>query len=214
MIVTGIEEQTKTKFKVYLDGTFAFVLYKDELKRFGIKQGEDLAQENYEKIQNEVLLKRAKKRAMHLLEDMDRTESALREKLKAGQYPENAISGAIEYVRSFRYLDDARYAENFVVSRKDTKSKREIKALLSQKGVSDDLICLAFEQCYSEDSEEEAIRRILRKKKVDPERMEEQEYQKILGYLARKGFRYEVIRHVISDYDKQSNCTLPCQSLR
>lgn len=214
MIVTGIEEQTKTKFKVYLDGTFAFVLYKDELKRFGIKQGEDLAQENYEKIQNEVLLKRAKKRAMHLLEDMDRTESALREKLKAGQYPENAISGAIEYVRSFGYLDDARYAEKFVMSRKDTKSKREIKALLSQKGVSDDLICLAFEQCYSEDSEEEAIRRILRKKKVDPERMEEQEYQKILGYLARKGFRYEVIRHVISDYDKQSNCTLPCQSLR
>ena len=164
MIVTGIEEQTKTKFKVYLDGTFAFVLYKGELKRFGIKQGEDLAQENYEKIQNEVLLKRAKKRAMHLLEDMDRTESALREKLKAGQYPENAISGAIEYVRSFGYLDDARYAENFVMSRKDTKSKREIKALLSQKGVSDDLICLAFEQCYSEDSEEEAIRRILRKK--------------------------------------------------
>ena len=55
MIVTGIEEQTKTKFKVYLDGTFAFVLYKGELKRFGIKQGEDLAQENYEKLQNEVL---------------------------------------------------------------------------------------------------------------------------------------------------------------
>ena len=178
MIVTGIEEQTKTKFKVYLDGTFAFVLYKGELKRFGIKQGEDLTQENYEKIQNEVLLKRAKKRAMHLLEDMDRTESALRKKLKAGQYPENAISGAIEYVRSFGYLDDARYAENFVMSRKDSKSKRDIKALLAQ---------------------------ILRKKKVDPERMEEQEYQKILGYLARKGFRYEVIRHVISDYDKQSN---------
>ena len=38
MIVTGIEEQTKTKFKVYLDGTFAFVLYKGELKRFGIKK--------------------------------------------------------------------------------------------------------------------------------------------------------------------------------
>ena len=172
---------------------------RDRLKRFGIKQGEDLAQEDYEKIQSEVLLKRAKKRAMHLLEDMDRTESALREKLKAGLYPESAISGAIEYVRSFGYLDDARYAENFIMSRKDSKSKREIKALLSQKGVSDDLICLAFEQCYSEESEEEAIRRILRKKKVDPERMEEQEYQKILGYLARKGFRYEVIRHVIQN---------------
>lgn len=69
-------------------------------------------------------------------------------------------------MRSFGYLDDARYAENFVMSRKDSKSKREIKALLSQKGVSDDLICLAFEQCYSEDSEEEAIRRILRKRRL------------------------------------------------
>ncbi len=44
------------------------------------------------KIQNEVLLKRAKKRAMHLLEDMDRTESALKRKLKAGLYPESARS--------------------------------------------------------------------------------------------------------------------------
>ena len=76
------------------------------------------------------------------------------------------------------------------------------------------MICLDCELVYSEDSEEDVNRRILRKKKGDPERMEEHEYQKILGYLARKGFRYEVIRHVISDYDKQSNCTLPCQSLR
>lgn len=104
-------------------------------------------------------MKRSKEESNAFAGGYGRTESALREKLKAGQYPENAISGAIEYVRSFGYLDDARYAENFVMSRKDTKSKREIKALLSQKGVSDDLICLAFEQCYSEDSEEEAIRR-------------------------------------------------------
>ena len=60
------------------------------------------------------------------------------------------------------------------MSRKDTKSKREIKALLSQKGVSDDLICLAFEQCYSEDSEEEAFRWILRIKIVYPVRLEVQ----------------------------------------
>lgn len=53
MIVTGIEEQTKTKFKVYLDGTFAFVLYKGELKRFGIKQ---------EKISRRKIMKRFRMR--------------------------------------------------------------------------------------------------------------------------------------------------------
>ena len=201
MIVTGIEEQTKTKFKVYVDGSFAFVLYKGELKRYEIKSGEELSEENYVKIQTEVLLKRAKKRAMHLLEDMDRTESALREKLKAGLYPDTAIDGAIEYVKSFGYLNDARYAENFVMSRKKSKSKREIQALLSQKGVSDELINQAFEQCYGDDSEKEAIRQILQKKHVDPETMDDKEYQKILGYLARKGFRYDTIRHVIQNDD-------------
>ena len=36
MTVTRIEAVTKTKYKVYLDGKFAFVLYKGELSRYGI----------------------------------------------------------------------------------------------------------------------------------------------------------------------------------
>ena len=35
MTVTKIEELTKAKLKVELDGEFAFVLYKKELSRFG-----------------------------------------------------------------------------------------------------------------------------------------------------------------------------------
>ena len=87
MTVTKVEPLTKTKYKVYLDGQFAFVLYKGELSRFGIKEGEDIAEETEEKIRAGVILKRAKLRAMHLLEDMDRTEAALREKLRQGLYP-------------------------------------------------------------------------------------------------------------------------------
>ena len=34
MTVTKVEPLTKMKFKVYLDGQFAFVLYKGELSRF------------------------------------------------------------------------------------------------------------------------------------------------------------------------------------
>lgn len=84
MIVTKIEPCTKTKFKIYLDETFAFVLYKGEVSRFCIKIGEELSPETEQKIRQEVILKRAKLRAMHLLEDMDRTEEALREKLRKG----------------------------------------------------------------------------------------------------------------------------------
>lgn len=122
--------------------------------------------ETEEKIRTEVLLKRAKLRAMHLLEDMDRTESALREKLRQGLYPSDVTEAAIEYVKSFGYLDDVRYAENFVRSRQNVKSKKEIGTALLQKGISSEIAKRAMEICYEEMGEEEAIRKILRKKKV------------------------------------------------
>ena len=92
MIVTKVEPLSKTKYKIYLNHQFAFVLYKGELRSYKISDGRELSEEELDEIREKILLKRAKKRAMHLLEDMDRTESALRKKLKAGQYPETALS--------------------------------------------------------------------------------------------------------------------------
>ena len=48
MTVTKIEPLTKIKSKVYLDGSFAFVLYKGELSRFGIAAGEEIPEETVE----------------------------------------------------------------------------------------------------------------------------------------------------------------------
>ncbi|HIX64127.1 MAG TPA: recombination regulator RecX [Candidatus Mediterraneibacter colneyensis] len=201
MIVTGVEPYMKTRYKVFLDGEFAFVLYKGELSRFHIREGEELPEETARKIRDEVVLKRAKLRAMHLLEDMDRTEDALREKLRLGMYPSDVIDRAVGYVRSFGYLDDRRYAENFVRSRQGTKSRKEICAALRGKGVSEELIGQAFEACYEEAGEAEAIRKILKKKRFDPGCPDEKEIRRIYGYLARKGFRYDDVRQVIQNYE-------------
>lgn len=204
MIVTRTESLTKTKYKVDLDGQFAFVLYKGELSKYGVKEGAELTEEKVEEIYNTVLLKRAKKRAMHLLEDMDRTEAGLREKLRQGLYPAEITEKAIEYVRSFGYLNDARYAENFILSRRNSKSKKEIHALLLGKGISDEEISIAFESCYGDQEEQEAVRRILEKKRVNLMSADDREMQKIYGYLARKGFRYETIRQVIQNYNENA----------
>lgn len=201
MIVTAVEPYTKTKYKVSIDGKFAFVLYKGELSRFHIREGEQLSEEARQKICSEVLLKRAKLRAMHLLSDMDRTESALREKLRLGLYPPEIIDAAVEYVRSFGYLNDARYAENFVRSRQGVKSRKEIRAQLLQKGVPSEMIDNAFEACDDEGGEAAAVRRLLGKKRFDPACADEREMQRIYGYLARKGFSYETVRQVIQNYE-------------
>lgn len=204
MIVTKLEPVTKTKYKVFLDGEFAFVLYKGELSRYGIKEDAQIEDEVYERVMNEVLFKRAKLRAMHLLEDMDRTESGLREKLRQGLYPDAAIDKAIQYVKSFGYIDDLQYAKRFIESKKQIKSRREIYAQLNKKGVAQDLIDLAFEDCYETGGERDAILQIMRKKRVDPTQAGEDEMRRLYGYLARKGFRYDDIRQVIQNYNENA----------
>lgn len=199
MTVTKVEACSKTRFKVYLDGKFAFVLYKGELSGFGISEGKDISDGSIEKIKRDVVFKRAKLRAMHLLEDMDRTEAALREKLRMGFYPPDAVDAAVEYVKSFGYLNDSRYAQNFVRSRKALKSRKEITAALLAKGLSSDQITEAFDICFRDDKyeEEDTIRGILRKKRFDPDTADENMVRKMYAYLARRGFRYDSIRQVI-----------------
>lgn len=199
MTVTKIEPVTKTRYKIYIDGQFAFVLYKGELSRYHIEPDAQIDAETYQSIKETVILKRAKLRAMHLLTDMGRTEAQLRTKLIQSGYPEDITEQAVQYVKSFGYINDAEYARSFILSRKDKKSRREIYAQLSQKGLSEDVIEQAFEECYGDEDTENAIISILEKKHYDPEHTDEYTTQKLMAHLARKGFGYQDIKHVMLD---------------
>ena len=129
--------------------------------------------------------------------DMDRTESQLRTKLKQGLYPDDIIEQAMAYVKSFGYVEDENYARRFVLSRQNSKSKKEIYASLCQKGVAKETIDKVMEECYEMEEERGAIQKILEKKRFCAEKATEAEKAKICGYLLRKGFRYEDIRQVI-----------------
>lgn len=205
MIVTDIEAYTNTKYKVYIDGTYAFILYKKELSRYHIAVGEEIDGVTCEKIRTEVVGKRAKLRALHLLGDMGRTETQLRQKLERDGYPGEIIEEAVSYVKSFGYVDDANYARIFIDGRKDKKSRKEIYAGLLQRGIDKEVIEQAFEECYEGDDARKAIEEILKKKHYDPEKADRKETQRILGYLTRKGFKYEDIFSVsemLDIYDK------------
>lgn len=201
MFVTKLEPVTKAKFKVYIDEEFTFVLYKGELSKYRIKDQSEIAPELVEKIKKEVVLKRAKLRAMHLLNDMDRTESSLRRKLIQGGCTEEIAEQAIDYVKSFGYIDDKGFAMRFIEGRRNSKSRKELYAALLQKGVSAYIAEEAMTECFEGHDEYEAIRALLKKKRFNSETADEDEKRKIYGFLARKGFRYDDIRHVIQVYD-------------
>ncbi len=202
MNVTRIEAVTKTKCKVYIDGQATFVLYRGELSRFHIKEDAEISEETYREICDEVLLKRAKLRAMHLLESMGRTESQLRDKLIQGEYPPDIIEKALTYVKSFGYVNDLNYALSYIRNRKDKKSKRELQMHLRSKGVAADVIEQAFEECYDTDDISEAITRLLIKRKYHPREDEYEQKKKHMAYLVRKGFSYEDVRRVIENFEQ------------
>ncbi len=197
MTVSRIEPVSKTRYKVFIDGQFAFALYKGELSRYHIADGSEI-DENVYQILYKDNVKRAKLRAMHLLSDMGRTESQLRTKLLQGGYPQKIVDEAITYVKSFGYINDREYARNFVESRKEKKSRKEIYAALCQKGLDSELIKEALNECYAGEDSLQAIKALLRKKGYHPGNADLKENQKIIGYLVRKGFQYEDIRKVVN----------------
>ena len=205
MVVTNIEAASNAKYKVYIDGEYAFILYKKELSRYHIAAGQELGEDIYRKIRTEIIGKRARLRALHLLNDMGRTEEQLRRKLERDGYAEDVVEEAVSYVKSFGYVNDGNYARIFIDGRKNKKSKKEIFANLLQKGIDKEVIERAFEECYGEEDARNAIVQILKKKHYDPEKADKKETQRILGYLTRKGFGYEDIFRVsekLDIYDK------------
>ena len=197
MTVTKIEPLSKTRYKVYLDGQFAFTLYKGELSRYHIAEESVIEDDIYDSLRL-IVIKRAKLRAMHLLSDMGRTESQLRTKLKQGGYVEDAVEAAIRYVKSFGYINDMEYARSFIDSRKDRKSKKELYVALLQKGVPAEIVEQVFEEAdYGEKDSRQAIEALMRKKSYNPETADVKEKQKMMGYLMRKGFSYQDVRNVL-----------------
>lgn len=201
MTVTGIKEITKSRMKIEIDGAFAFVLYKGELRVYGIKEGQEISKKSYQEILEEVLSKRAKLRAMNLLKSRSYTAAQLREKLTAGGYPGQIIEDALAYVVSFGYINDRQYALDFIEYNKGRKSKSRILADLYKKGISRELIEEAWEDVVGEDGrelEKEQALFWMNKKKYASETASLQEKQKMTAFLYRKGFTNETIRSVLS----------------
>ena len=144
-------------------------------------------------MQDELL--EAKKKAMSLLKYIDRTEWQLRDKLAAKGFSEEAVEGAVDYVKSFHYLDDYRYAVHFVELHYEQRSRQRMRQDLYQRHVPEEYIDLALESiCENDDV---ALQEALRKITKGETEYSYEEKQKIAGKLYRKGFRLGDIKRVL-----------------
>lgn len=196
MLVQELTELPAKKVRVALEGADDLVLYRGEIRKYHIEEGTELPEEVYQDIFYNVIGKRAKKRAMHLLEKMDRTERNLREKLRLNGYPEKLIDDAVEYVKRYHYIDDLRYAENYIRFHQDRKSAQGLKLDLMKKGVAKELIEQALLEEY-QSNEQEMIAQILQKKGYFSGEKLPAEQQRMYRYLLRRGYKSSDILHVM-----------------
>ena len=197
MIVKAVVPVDKRKCKVFLEGDFAFVLYKSEAARFHIEEGNDLPAKTYEMIEEEILLKRARDRALYLLQSQGRTQAEMIKKLKDDGYSQSVTERVLSFLQEYHFIDDNAYTENYIHVNKGRKSKRQITYELQQKGVDRDQIRQMLEE--NPVDEEETVRALLKKKTGGRIPEDKKEIQKLAALLGRKGFSYEVISRVLRD---------------
>ena len=191
MLVTKLEKIDQKRIKVYIDYEYAFLLYSPDIRRYRIEEEKEVSKEEYSEIIQETIYRRAKQKALAILKYMDRTENELAVKLKQAFYNDEIISRTIEYVKSYHYIDDERYAANYIAIKKNTKSKKQIQNELYRKGIDKVIVEQSLENLLKND--DIAIRKAIRKKTDDSSKLTSEQRLKIIASLYRKGFAYEDI---------------------
>lgn len=199
-IITSVTEFSKGRYKIDIDGQFRFVLYKGELHTYHVKEGERISDESLYEILSEVLPKRAKLRSMNLLKSREYTEYQIREKLKQGFYPAETIDEAVDYIKSYDYINDRRYVKDYILYYSESRSRGRIEQDLFRKGIGKELIGTVYEEDLKEEilpDEIPLMEKWLEKKNYSKESATYQEKQKMGAFLYRKGFSLDNIEKIL-----------------
>lgn len=198
MFVTAVTETTRKKVKIEFDHQFTLVLYKGELKAFSLREGAEVPDDTIERIEDQILKKRATKYAMNLLVKKDYTSKELTDKLVKAGYTENSAGAALTYVSSYHYVDDLSYARRYLETYSDRKSIKKMQMELRQKGISEELFTQARDEAQMED-EADTLRYYAEKKARSLDLSQEKDRQKLLRFLVGRGFTFGDARDMLQE---------------
>ena len=150
MQIQEIIRGKKGKLTIRLEGGLSFPIYEKEAAKYRMTEGGTLSDQEWNEICTEILEKRAKRRALYILQRMERTEYQLRQKLQENGYPEEivefGINGGIraEDVRKALEKDAMRCAGNSGdVRGKITKIQAVLITSPTYEGVVSDIRAIA-----------------------------------------------------------------------
>lgn len=146
--------------------------------------------------------------ALYLLELRDRSVGEIEEKMRRKGFSEKEITGVISFLESKNFVNDKRFVERFVKEKRELLhwGQYRIRAELKKHHLSDDFINGVIDTLqrinHIDDNKSEIdIAReaadLWRRKNLNcpPEKI----YQKLGGFLSRRGFSYDVVREILEE---------------
>ncbi|KXB45086.1 regulatory protein RecX [Tissierellia bacterium KA00581] len=144
-------------------------------------------------------IERAKLKAIKFVLGKFKTKMEVRKKLNK-EFDNDIIDEVLNFLEKNSYVDDRNYAIYFIEDKQKLNGygKNKIKSLLIQKGISKQII---DEFIFDEDNEfENALKMGI--KKLNLLKNEENRFkkkQKIINYLAYRGFSFDIIQKVLGE---------------
>lgn len=194
--ITRIQPQARhsRRVNVDLDGEFAFGLAQSVAA--GLTVGQELSDQDIIRIVESESDEKAYLCALGYLARRDHSETELRRKLAQKGFSEERIGRAIDRVRECGYIDDRRFAENWIrsQSRFRPRSARMLRYELKLKGVSDPVISESLAGVDDEQAAFDCAEKYSRRLAG----LDQPVFRNRLGaYLARRGFSYETVRTTV-----------------
>lgn len=140
--------------------------------------------------------------AYRLLAIRERTEKEIKTRLNEKGYEKGCIEEVVQYLKDKKLLDDDRFAKEWIKKRSifSPKGAFAIRDELLKKGIEENIIDSAFKD-EKVGYNEYAVCKALADKRIGSlKKLKKIEQKKsIYGYLARRGFSFDVINDIIDD---------------
>jgi regulatory protein len=195
-IITALQVQKKNpqRVNVFIDGEFAFGLAR--IVAAWLKVGQELSDTKITELKAQDQKEQALQRALNLISYRPRSEAEVRNNLKKHQISEETTTQVVTRLRETGILNDQQFAETWIENRAAfrPRSKLALRMELKQKGIDEEII----QETLTSVNDEEQAYEAGQKKARQLRSADEQEFKrKLFGFLARRGFNYEVASLVV-----------------
>jgi regulatory protein len=191
--ITALKFQKKNRDRVsvYLDGHFAFGL--PAIVAAPLKPGQLLSDAEIEALREQGAIEGAYNRALNYLSYRPRSRAEIVVYLQRRGLSERQIETIAERLERVGLLDDEAFAQFWVDNRERFRPRglRALRYELRSKGLDDGVIEQALD---SVDASESAFRAASKKAQQLMNADRDTFFRKVMAYLARRGFTYEVAR--------------------